>query len=42
MALYKHKQYLNDSDHGAFDLIHRPAIAHQIPASTGARFAERR
>lgn len=24
MALYKHKQYLNDSDHGAFDLLHRP------------------
>ena len=24
MALYKHKQYLNDSDQGAFDLIHRP------------------
>jgi hypothetical protein len=24
MALYKHKQYLNDSDSGAFDLLHRP------------------
>jgi hypothetical protein len=24
MALYKHKQYLNDSDNGAFDLLHRP------------------
>ena len=24
MALYKHKQYLSDSDHGAFDLLHRP------------------
>jgi len=24
MALYKHRQYLNDSDHYAFDLLHRP------------------
>jgi hypothetical protein len=24
MALYKHKQYLDDSDHGAFDELHRP------------------
>lgn len=24
MALYKDKQYLNDSDHGAFDLLLRP------------------
>jgi hypothetical protein len=24
MALYKHKQYLNDSDDGAFDLLHSP------------------
>jgi hypothetical protein len=24
MALYKYKQYLSDSDHGAFDLLHRP------------------
>jgi hypothetical protein len=24
MALYKDKQYLSDSDHGAFDLLHRP------------------
>lgn len=24
MALYKYKQYLDDSDHGAFDLLHRP------------------
>jgi hypothetical protein len=23
MALYKDKQYLNDSDHAAFDLLHR-------------------
>lgn len=24
MAHYKHDQYLNESDHGAFDLLHRP------------------
>jgi len=24
MALYKHKQYLNASDHGAFDLLRDP------------------
>ena len=24
MALYKHNQYLNDSEHGAFDLLHSP------------------
>ena len=24
MALYKYKQYLDDSGHGAFDLLHRP------------------
>lgn len=24
MALYKYKQYLSDSDHSAFDLLHRP------------------
>jgi hypothetical protein len=24
MALYKDRQYLNDSDHGAFDLLLRP------------------
>jgi hypothetical protein len=24
MALCRHEQYLNDSDHGAFDLLHRP------------------
>ncbi len=24
MAVYKDKQYLTDSDHGAFDLLHRP------------------
>jgi hypothetical protein len=24
MALYKHKQYLSDSDHRAFDLLHHP------------------
>lgn len=27
MALYKDKQYLNDSDHGAFDRLHRPGKA---------------
>lgn len=27
MALYKHKQHLHDSDHGAFDLLHRPGIS---------------
>ena len=24
MALYRYRRYLNDSDHGAFDLLHRP------------------
>jgi len=24
MALYKHRQYLDDSDHAAFDQLHRP------------------
>jgi hypothetical protein len=24
MALFKHKQYLDDSDQGAFDRLHRP------------------
>lgn len=24
MALFKYQRYLDDSDHGAFDLLHRP------------------
>ena len=24
MALYKHEEYLNDSEHGAFDLLYSP------------------